>query len=463
MNYLSNGCRYSDFNIYPGNWASPRASLKKKWRIEYRFYDDSFKKDYPKGYRKEIKNGLNRITSLQGRQQMVREFLTLEKRLLTESGYNPITESLTKKTEKPLSGSQDRMSVNLVLQGNNSLTFPIDDGKLTTKAYLLAIKDFIPNIDTTIISAFWMALNKADIVAQAKNDVGSIIRGIEKASKLLDFDALRISEVKTKHFRLIFDKCAEINPRFSNARRNKYKDYLSILMKQLVTLEAVESNCLKELDAATETKNDRNEPTDEERQLISKHLRSVDYNFWRFIQIFFHSGSRESELMRMKLSHVDWKRKRFKVLIKKRKRWVWKWKVIKNIALPFWEELLADCQKFIENTKQDIKADDIILFSKFLAPGSFPIRPDQVGRRWTKHVKNAKTGLGIDVDLYTLKHINTTEQMDILSQDGDITAAENDSAEHNGHTTSAMVQGVYDLRSVQRKGERIRKVNNAFA
>ncbi|HJT73917.1 MAG TPA: hypothetical protein VJ720_07855 [Chitinophaga sp.] len=90
MNILKNGCRYSDFNYFPDNWNTSRASLKKTWRIEYRFYDLNFKEQYPSGYPKVIKAGINRIKDLAGRQQLMRELANQEKDLLENQEYNPI-------------------------------------------------------------------------------------------------------------------------------------------------------------------------------------------------------------------------------------------------------------------------------------------------------------------------------------------------------------------------------------
>lgn len=39
MIQLPNQCHCSHFNVYPKNWNSPRASVKKDWYITYRFYD----------------------------------------------------------------------------------------------------------------------------------------------------------------------------------------------------------------------------------------------------------------------------------------------------------------------------------------------------------------------------------------------------------------------------------------
>jgi hypothetical protein len=78
--------------------------------------------------------------------------------------------------------------------------------------------------------------------------------------------------------------------------------------------------------------------------------------------------------------------------------------------------------------------------------------PDTITRRWQKWVK---IGLNIQVDLYSLKHLNTTETVSMV---GDRAAAQ-----QNAHTTTAMVVGTYDVHRAQRQHEILKTVNNKFA
>lgn len=79
---------------------------------------------------------------------------------------------------------------------------------------------------------------------------------------------------------------------------------MSILFKELVNVEAIESNPLKEIEKKSVEKKIRKVLTREERIKIDKFLREEGYTFWRYTQIFFHSGARESELMRIRKEDV---------------------------------------------------------------------------------------------------------------------------------------------------------------
>ncbi len=66
-----------------------------------------------------------------------------------------------------------------------------------------------------------------------------------------------------------------------------------------------------------------------------------------------------------------------------------------------------------------------------------------------------KKKLNISADFYSLKHLHTTEVVELLS---DI-----DAAGHNGHRSTAMVVGIYDIKRAERKHDKIKSLNNRFA
>ena len=72
-------------------------------------------------------------------------------------------------------------------------------------------------------------------------------------------------------------------------------------------------------------------------------------------------------------------------------------------------------------------------------------------------------GLGIDIDFYSLKHLHTTEVMDILENN---TIPDQDAvkeiAEHNSHTSGAMVVKIYDIKNEGRSHKKVKSIMNAF-
>ncbi len=205
-------------------------------------------------------------------------------------------------------------------------------------------------------------------------------------------------------------------------------------------IEACETNPLREISKQRCVVKLREVPTPEEMVLIDAHLKNKTYSFWRFCNIFFHSGARGTELLKIKASHVDLVNQRYKVTIINGRFKSEVWKTIKSIALPLWQEVL------------DAASKDDYLFSDGLIPGPNLIRADQISKRWKRHVKG---DLKIDADFYSLKHLNTTEVVDMLGAQV--------AANFNSHTSVAMVNKVYDVKRKDRKHEILKDIANPFS
>jgi integrase len=393
---LPNKCRCSEIKVSPSNWKMASASTKKPWKIHYRFYDPTFDKPH----QVTVKAGINKIKDLNQRREMVEDLIRLEKEKLLVKGYNPITNSQIE--------------------------------------YLAMDSDISPN--TLFVEALNKALGKLSIARRTKIDVKSVIKGVETASKQLRIDTLPISAISRKHLKKVLEQCGKNNSRWSARRFNLYRAYLLMLFKELVELETVGFNPVRDISKMKETKRLRTVLTDEQRKKINDHLQQVDYRFWLFVHLFFHSGARLQELTQLRKSDVNLTAQTYKTVIRKGKSYKEVERTIKNVAIPFWEEFIKDSQ-----------AGDYLFGIDFL-PASKPMVPDSITRRWQKWVK---IGLNIQVDLYSLKHLNTTETVGMV---GDRAAAQ-----QNAHTTTAMVISTYDVHRVERQHEILKSVNNKFA
>jgi len=80
------------------------------------------------------------------------------------------------------------------------------------------------------------------------------------------------------------------------------------------------------------------------------------------------------------------------------------------------------------------------------------IQPYQINKRWYRLVKKQ---LGITADFYSLKHLHTTEVVEMM---GSFQAAM-----HNGHTSTDMVSQIYDVRRKSREQATIASLDNKFA
>lgn len=77
MNYV-NGCSRSEIKVTPANWQTNRASVKKNWKIYYRYYDPATKGTKDWGKMIQIR-GMNDDKDLQSRQATTKFLLEQEK------------------------------------------------------------------------------------------------------------------------------------------------------------------------------------------------------------------------------------------------------------------------------------------------------------------------------------------------------------------------------------------------
>lgn len=399
LNPLPNGCKYSPIKVHPKNWQTLTASVKENWYVWYRFHDPLFKDQHPKG--KLIKKqGMNEYKTATERRASTRAVIADIKKDLEQSGYNPIT-GLYQKPEE--------------------IEYEIDPSTPFLKA-LVKAATYIKCEHNTML------------------EIERTTKHFSAAAVKLRYNNLPIRDVKRSHIRFVLKHLENTADYWSGHIFNHYRRNLSMLFTQLVELEAIEYNPVKEIKKATITKKVREVMSDEQRPQLREGLSEDRYEFWRYLNIFFHSGARNTELLRLRTTDVNLKKQTAKYLVKKGRQFVEVERVIKDIALPYWEEIMKEA-----------KPDDY-LFSKGLKPGPASIRADQIKRRWRVHVKEK---LGFTSGQYALKHLHSDE----------ITAALDaaHAARINAHTSERMVNEVYAVGEKGRVDDRIRKHSNKLA
>lgn len=390
-------------SVIPKNWMDKTASTKKDWYIHYRFHDPAFEKDpkYKYGLLRTVK-GMNSEQTLAGRRFVTQSIIDSTIKFLKD-GFNPITN----KSFSPLS----------------QLNF-----ELSPK--------------TPFITALWKAVDKVKVTPNYLIDMKCVIKGVEKAAIALNIKGHPISNISRRYIKAVLEKCGEQNKRWSPRRHNVYRTVLISLFKELIEMEAVDFNPARDVSKLKETLKIRQVLTKEERILVNDHLHKNYYTFWRFVQIFYASGCRETELINLRVKDVDLHNQTFRATIKKGKSVREVDKAINNNILYLWKELIGNAPK------------DYFIFSDKLIPGARdkPIRSEQLTRRWRLHVKKK---LGITVDLYATKHLRTTS---ISGKFGTKVASE-----MNSHTSEAMVRSIYDVNYKNREIDRMKNINDSFS
>jgi len=375
MLHLANGCSCSNPTINPTNWLTGGPSLlKKQWYIQYYFRDPAqppeWQKKYPYGKLIIIKR-VNNFSTLAERRMYIKGILDNEINILQNFEYNPITGH----RKIPATQIPETKSI-----------FEVDP-------------------KTPFIEALKFARSKLTVEKATLRDIKSIVKYCEIAAGNLQMFDLPVAEVKMKHIKVLLDEVGKtplVDDKGKKTARNwtennynVYRKYLHRLFEELIQLEACDHNPVANITRKSVTQKMRlNMSVEERRAIINVHLKQKYYNFYRFCQIFFHSGKRIKELTNVKVMDVDLKEQVYKLVVKKGKNKHEQLGTIKDIALPFWKELL-----------EGANPEDYI-FAHGLKPGPVGISSTQITRRWKVHVKDK---LSIKADIYSLKHSNLDE------------------------------------------------------
>jgi integrase len=392
MQYLPNGCKASNLLVYPKNWKrNAKFLLKENWRITYRFYDPKYENTSLWGKTITVRR-MNEFKVLSQRQQATETIIKDELHILFHEGYNPIDNTYSNFNE--------------------------------------AFSEDMP-----ICKAIEYAYSKVECAKKTKDEIKWLKDYFIESTKMIGYDYYLVSEIKRKHVRTILNHLAK-RKNYSNSRYNKVRNYMQIVFKRLVVEDLIEINPIDAIEKKKVIKKLRRAVTDTNHEIIRNHLKENYYTFYRYLEIFYRSGSRTSELLRIKKEDVNIKAQTFKITVLKNNTPTEELKAINNNVLHFWSEIIENSEK------------GNYLFSQNLSPGEKQIRSEQITRRWKTHVKNK---LGINEDFYSFKHKYLTKVVDLKGR--------NLASGIAGHTSNKMLDNHYDLNNKQRIIEYGKRIN----
>lgn len=412
INLIDNGCSFSDVWVSPSNWKtiSGKKAMDAQWYVQCYFYDPKFKDKYPKGfpYRKK----LNRIKSIEDRKKVVKLYLEEIPKLFLEKKYNPITNEFD----------------------------VIDDGSL--------------NENSSFRKAFEI-YKELKIAEKTKKDIKSVITNFIKAADKLKFD-IEIGLLHSGHIRDILDELDISNDRF-----NKYLSYLSMIFVELCEKRIIRTNPARDIRKRKTIKKSREVFEISELDQIFDYLKNNYFEFYRYGMIFFHSGSRTTELFRVQKCHVDLNKQEYKTIIMKGNQPKEVKKPILKNALPFWNELILEC-----------KSNDDFLFGKGLKPNLKPIQSYQITKRFKRLVKDKLCFVNgilmtiaeaekekfvyskISTDFYSLKHL-FLDELDRITSNVPVLELSKEIACH----TTNITERAYLIGKQNRKNEILKNIN----
>jgi len=388
--FLPNGCSFTPPVVSPANWKSQKTSISAPWRIRYRYFDPIA---CPEGRQFSVRD-MNEFKVYADRKSAVEELLQLIKERLLKDQWNPIT------------GREKE-----------------------------ELKEYELDPFTLVNDALQYAFDHKVCGQKTKIQLRQVLKHTKLAMRELNFDRLTIGEIRRRHMRFVLDKIGKNKGGWTPTNYNYFRSSLKMLFDVLDEVEAVEVDPIGKIRKMPLEHTIRRTMTLIERKKVTEFLKEKHPNFHRFLHIFFHSGARVSELFRLKGEDVDLENQRYKISIIKGKRRMQVWKTIKDIALPYWRELVP------------LQTDYV--FSRKLIPGPEKIDPIQITRRWRLLVKKK---LGIEADFYSLKHSHSTEVVSLLSS--------RDAAMHNSHSDETMVEKIYDVQRNDRERDRIKTLKN---
>lgn len=382
--------------------------MKADWYISYRFTDGTGKT------KQIIAKGMNAYKTWPERKDATRDVMRDDDEDL-KAGYNPITDAYT------------------------VIETPAEVGP-----------------ETPLATALEFAGGTVTCGESIKKDLRSVLRNLAPALEDIKMARLPVGQVTRKHVKRLLAKLWENRPDWTGNAFNYYRSRLSIIFQELMEYEAIEFDPAALLKKKKYVKKIRKTLQDEERVRVKEHLDKVHPDFSRVMQIFFHSGIRGTEMLRIRTEDVELAKERFKVTVLKGGQYVEQWRVIKQVALTLWKQQLTKA-----------KPGDY-LFSEGAVPRKKQMTDGYLTDLWYHYVKREPKagdkrkylGIGIKSDFYALKHLHSTEAMDILEEI--VLRPAEEVAGHNGHRSTAMLEKHYDTKADGRKGKLVKMLQNEF-
>jgi integrase len=283
-----------------------------------------------------------------------------------------------------------------------------------------------------------------------KADMQTCMFLFQPALVITKLDNLPIKEVSPQQILVLLSAASKVNSRYdaklkkqvalkwTDYKHNKSLAYLSMLLNKVLELRIIPVNPCHGLLKKTTLTTPQKPLMPYELAAIDEKLQS-NPNFRRFIMIFHSSGSRITELMKVQAKDVLLNQNCFY-------RWILKKKTKKNIqqrttiptnAIHLWKEQLSLCS-----------SPDDFLFTIGFRPREKKMGVGPVNR-YSKRL--VQVPLGIVAGPYQLKHEYLTQ---LKKMHGSQTAAS-----HAGHSSTQMIDVIYDLDKEDTEHERIRTAN----
>jgi integrase len=367
---LANGHAYSRLVVYPSNWNTPSADIFEAWYIKYRYYSPEF----PKGKQRMITGSVNVTDDLIDRQTRMKHLLDQELKML-HSLKHPVFNS-----------NQDHDAVH-----KRKVVYP---GYPIPNRYIPIERE--DSFKDAVLKAIW----KPNGCFKHQGDVQRNAIRVLKAADDLGFGSLPIHIVSRKYIKQIFQRMVEMDPLMTNHLYNRVRTHMVSVFKTIEDEEVNENNPIAGVQSKPLLRKQQDVLSIDEINRVLEHLKTVDYYFYRFTYVFYHTASRPIELCRLKYEDVTLEERVYKVEIRKKKTYVEKLKPIHKNTHDLWVEIMSEAKP------------GQYLFGIGFKPGSIAYMSNQYSTKFKSLVKDK---LDIHKNFYTCKHRKLSEIQRFMS------------------------------------------------
>jgi integrase len=359
---------YTEPTLYPKN-ASAK-DLTKSWRVRFDFYQDG--KRHCLSRKQAGPHNLNEIKSFTERKALANAMIKELKRRL-KNGWNPITNTYPVKSPKQIELEELQKA-----SFEDALQFAYDK-------------------------------KKTDWSYKTCQDYSSVKKYTVIACKNLGIDK-KIKEFRKVDFKMILEEVTE-NRKLSNKGYNKYREYLSSLIGELVEWDVLESNVIRDIKTKDTQKTlAHRPPTQDQRLVIVDRIKTNHRNYFRFISILYGCTIRPKEITKIQIKHLHKLEGLFRLPAT-----ITKNKVERDVAIPNWVmDLLSELNLHTYDPEYYIFSGKGNLFM----PGPNRMHCNTPTNYWKKIVKDKKSGLGMEVNQYSLKKLSGDDMVRLQRREG---------------------------------------------
>lgn len=264
----------------------------------------------------------------------------------------------------------------------------------------------------TIPEALRFAMEKKTNLSQNTIDHYNLtVKWTIEAVEKIHLQHAYIIDIKRQHIKSVMETVKSTR-KWSNKAYNKNLGYLRAIFSELIEWNIIENNPASKIKSLKVQKTNANiTATDNQTKKIKELLENEWLNFYIFIITIFHTGMRPEEILQIKISMVDLKNKQINLPPDITKTDIYRIVPLNKFLLNYYKSLSLEKfsnDYFVFGTMRGGKRNLGITPKSDFVPAPDNLHSDTATKLWRKLIK---TGLGIDVNMYSMKHLGADKKI----------------------------------------------------